>query len=101
GDLLQALVGLAAEHLLDRALDAGMARAEEAREAPVADQAEQLHLDVGLCEALADERVVEQRAPAGMLARRPHDVLEAATDLPLEGERPPGPALVGEDPHRA
>src|SRR5207247_1280822 len=98
--LLEALVGLAAEHLLDRALDPRLPRAHEARQAPVADQAEQLHLDVRLREPLAVSRVGERPPGGGMRARVAEQALEAPPDRALEGEGPHRPALVREDAHR-
>ena len=95
-ELLQVLVGLAAEHLLDRALGAGLGGAEEPREAPVADEPQHLDLDVRLREALADERVANRAAIVG----RPNQPLEASPDPALEGEGPDRPALVRQDAHR-
>src|SRR5438046_5649096 len=49
GELLEVLVGLAAEHLLDRALRAGLAGiAEQAGEAPIAGEAKELDVDPDL-----------------------------------------------------
>src|SRR6266849_3608732 len=98
--LLEALVGLAAEHFLDRGLDPRLPRAEKARQAPVADQAEQLHLDVRLREPLAVPRVGERPPGGGMRARSAEQALEAPPDRALEGEGPYRPAFVREDAHR-
>src|SRR5689334_1480728 len=86
-ELLEALVGLAAEDLLDRALDARLPRPEEPREAPVPGQAEELDLDPCLREPLAEDRVGQRRGSRS-LARLAHEPLEAPAYLPLERERP-------------
>src|SRR5207237_502533 len=86
--LLEALVGLAAEHLLDRALHPRLPRAHEARQAPVADQAQQLHLDVRLREPLAVSRVGERPPGGGMRARVAEQALEAPPDRALAGDGP-------------
>src|SRR3989442_15965132 len=59
-ELLKALVRLAAEHLLDGALGPRPTRPQEPREAAVADQPEELDLDVRLRDALADDRATER-----------------------------------------
>src|SRR5581483_12338114 len=97
---LQALVRLAPEHLLERRLRAGLAGAEELRQAPVAGEAEELDLDVRLREALPDARVAERAARRRVGADEADELGEAPPDLPLEGERPHRPALVGDDAHR-
>src|SRR5262249_2691341 len=60
--LLEALIGLAAEHLLDRALRARVPRPLELREAPVPRQPEQLDVDPRAGEAVAQDRIGERPA---------------------------------------
>ena len=93
-ELLKALVRLAAEHLLDGALGPGRTRPQEPREAPVADQAQELDLDVGLSEALANDGVAERAA----VASRADQLAEASPDAALEREGPDRTTLVREDP---
>src|SRR5262249_47034114 len=92
--VLQTLVGLAAEHLLDRALDSRLSGTQEPRQAAVSDQTQQLYLDVRLRQALADHRIRERAARTGVLAREAHELLEAAPDLALEREGPDRAAFV-------
>src|SRR5438876_9099765 len=95
-ELLEALVRLAAEHLLYGALGPRPTRPQEPREAAIADQPQQLDLDVRLREALADDGVAE-RAP---VASRADQLAEASPDATLEREGPDRPAFVREDAHR-
>src|SRR5579862_1385991 len=79
-DLLEPLVDLAAEDLLDRALDARVPGALELRQAPVAGQAEELDVDPRAREPIAQHRVGERAPPRDGVARFAQEPLETPPD---------------------
>src|SRR5262249_62239704 len=65
GEVLEMLIGLATEHLLDRALGAGLtAIAQQAGEAPVARQPQELDLHPHLGQALSEDAIPQGAPPA-------------------------------------
>src|SRR5262245_47788565 len=77
-----------------------MACAKQGREAAVAAETKDLHLEVRLGQALAHDRIGERATARRVFAHELDQLRERSTDLALEHEGPHRAALVRHDSHR-